>query len=406
MKKIVTAILCIGMIAPVFAQKALVEQAKKLSGKPEKLEEARSLIKQAIENPETKDQVETYFIAGKIEFDAYDNAYKTKMINPDDPAAQVDVMAQELLNGYNYFLQGLPLDSLPNEKGQIKPKRSKEMHNIIKGHASDFFGVGADYYNAKEYYPQAYEAFMIYGDLPETLQNNDPTVFNPQQIATSYFNAGLAASQGNAPQEGALAFKKARLAGYEKPEAIIYEIASYQTIVQQNEDASPEIQNNIKEAAQAGIDKFGISEPIFINNLINSMVNDGEIDQSLTKLNGLIQENPDAANLYALRAYVYERAENDDLSEADYRKAANMPNADFETLKSASSKLYRDGTQKLNALEGNSPELNAERQNIKTNYFLEAQKYATQADQMNPNDPYVESILENIDYALKTFFNN
>lgn len=406
MKKFVTLMLCVGAISPVFAQKALVDQAEKLSGKPTKLEEARGLIKQALQNPETKDEARTYYVAGKIELDAFDNGFKTKMINPEDPSAQGPVMADELLAAYNYFLQALPLDSLPNEKGQVKPKYSKDILNKLKGHANDFFGAGADYYNAQMYYPQAYDAFMIYGDLPTGVLSKDAASFNAEQIATSFFNAGLAASQGNATEASAEAFKQARLAGYDKPDAYIYEIACYQTIAQQDNDRVNEVQDKIMTVAQLGIDKFGIENPIFINNLINSMVNEENIDGAIAKLNELISQNPDAANLYGLRGYVYDRAEKDDLSEADYRKAASLPTADFETYKNASNKLYRVGTQKLNELEGNSAETNAARQNIKTNYFLQAQEYANKANSMKENDPYIQNILDSIDYALTTFFSN
>lgn len=406
MKKFITLMLCLGAIVPAFSQKALVDQAKKLSGKPDKLEEARGLIKQAMENPETQNNAETYYVAGKIELDAYDNGLKIRMINPDDAAAQGGVMADQMMAAYGYFLQALPLDSLPNEKGQVKPKFSKDILGKIRAHAGDIFTAGADYYNEHAFYPQAYEAFMVYGNLPEGVLQSYAADFNNQQIATSFFNAGLAASQGGATEESAQAFKKARLAGYEQPEAYIYEIACWQQIAQQDEAKAAEAQENIKQVSQAGIDQFGLENTIFLNNLINSMVSDNEIDQAIDKLNALIAENPEAANLYGLRGYVYDRAENDELSEADYRKASSLPSVDFETLKNTSNKLYRIGTQKLNDLEGNSPEVNAQRENIKQNYFVAAQQYAQQANEMQPGDPYIQSILDSIDYAITTFFSN
>lgn len=397
--------LCLGAITPIFAQKALVDQAEKLSGKAGKLEEARGLIKQALNNPETKDQARTYYVAGKIEFDAFDNGFKTKMINPEDPSAQGTVMADELLNGYEYFLKALPLDSLPNEKGQVKPKYSKDIINKIKGHSADFFGAGADYFNAKEYYPQAYNAFVIYGDLPSTILASDAATFDPQQIATAFFNAGLAAYSGNQVEASAEAFKKARLAGYEQPEAYIYEIACWQNIAQQDNDRANEAQAYIYDVAKAGNEKFGLEQPLFLNNMINSLVSDNKIDEAISQLNVLIEQNPDVPNLYGLRGYVYDRAEKDDLSEADYRKAASLPNVDFETLKNASKKLYRIGTQKLNDIEGASDDANAARQNIKNNYFMVAQDYAKKAAEMNPGDSDIQNVLDSIDYSITTYFN-
>lgn len=397
--------LCLGAMGSLYAQKALVDQAKKLSGKADKLTEARGLIKQAMENPETQNNAETFYVAGKIEFDAFDNAYKTKMINPNDPSAQGTVMADELLNGYNYFMQALPLDGLPNEKGQVKPRFSKDISGKIKGHANDFFSAGADYFNDKKYYPEAYNAFMIYGSLPENgfIESN---AIDPSQIATAFFNAGLAAYSGDAVEESAEAFKKARLAGYDQPEAYIYEIACWQTIAQRDENRSKEAQDKIMDVAKDGNEKFGLEQPIFINNMINSMVSDGDIDGAIAELNEVIAANPDNANLYGLRGYVYDRADNNDMSEADYRKAASLPDVDFETLKNASKKLFRIGTQKLNDLEGNSPETAAARQDIKNNYFLEAQKIAEQAGTMNPNDSDLLNVLDSLEYAITTYFSN
>lgn len=405
MKKILTILVCAGLAAPIFAQKSAVDQAAKLSGKPEKLSEARGLIKQAMENPETQNDARTYYIAGKIEFDAYDNGIKTKMINPSDASAQPDVMGQELIDGYKYFIQALPLDSVPNEKGQVKPKVSKDIYNKILGHESDFFSVGGEYYNAKMFYPQAYEAFMLYGDLPSTLlAGKGGENVSKEQIATAYFNAGLAAYSGNEVEKSAEAFRKARLAGYEQPEAYIYEIACLQNIAQTDSVKAPEAQKKIMEVATAGNEKFGLEQPIFFNNMINSLVSDNQLDAAISKLNDMIAANPDKPNLYGLRAYVYDRAENDDLSEADYRKAASMQDVDYETLKNASKKLYRIGAEKLNSVEGNSAKANAARQNIKTNYFEQAKKYAEQAQPMSDGDPDLQNVIESIDYAITTFF--
>ncbi len=405
MNRFVTIALCVAAVGSMSAQKAVVDQAGKLAGKIDQLGNARNLIKQAIENPETAQDARTYFTAGKIEFDAFDKAEVNKAINPSDPSAQPEVMGEELLNGYKYFLKALPLDSVPDEKGKIKPKYSKDIYSKIAGHANNFFGVGADYFNAKKYYPEAYEAFMIYGDLPSSGMLGKAAALIPEeQIATSYFNAGLAAYQGNAVEESANAFKKARQAGYDKDEAYIYEIACWQNLAQKDEARAAESQQKIMEVAQAGYDKFGMEQPIFFNNIVNSLVLDGKTQEALSKLDAAISANPDNAGLYGLRGYVYDRAEDDEKSEADYRKAASIPNVDFETLKNASKKIFRIGTTKWDKIEGNSDEAKAARQNVKTNYFDVSKKIADQAKGMNPTDGDLQSLMESIDYVLTTYF--
>lgn len=407
MKKVFAFALCIAAIGSAGAQKANVDQASKLAGKTDQLNNARNLIKQAMENPETQNDARTYFVAGQIELDAYDNATKAKMINPDDPSAKPAVMADELMNAYKYFLKALPLDSLPDAKGKVKPKYSKDILNKVAGHANDFFTAGANYFNEKMYYPQAYEAFTLYGDLPASgMMGKAAALIPAEQIATAYFNAGLSAYSGNAVEESAAAFKKARQAGYEQPEAYIYEIACWQTLAQRDESRSAEAQKQIMDVAKAGHEKFGLEQSIFINNMINSLVVDGKIQEALDELNKVIAANPDNANLLGLRGYVYDRQENDDASEADYRKAASMSGVDFETLKNASKKIFRIGTKKWDAIEGASAEAAQARKDVKTNYFDAAKQIAEQAQAMKTDDSDLQSLMESINYVLETYFNN
>ena len=209
MKKVITMALCLTAVGSLSAQKVNVDNAKKLSGKFDKIEEARTLIRQAMENPETANDAQTYYVAGKIEFDAYDKGLQAGMINPEDPSANPEAMAQELLNGYNYFLKALPLDSVPNEKGEIKPKVSKDIVNKISGHTNDFFAkAGATMYEMKKYYPEAYQSFMIYADMPDQafLGNKAPKLDDTSR-ALAYFNAGLSAYVGNELIDAANAFR-------------------------------------------------------------------------------------------------------------------------------------------------------------------------------------------------------
>ena len=165
-----------------------------------------------------------------------------------------------------------------------------------------------------------------------------------------------------------------------------------------------EAQGHIMEAAEAGHAKFGIEQPVFINNVINSLVVDGKNDEALATLNTVISENPDKASLYGLRGFVYDRAEKDDLSEADYRKAASFDDVDFETLVNASKKVFRVGTKKWDDIEGNSDEAKAARANVKTNYFDVAKQYAVKAQSMNPDSSDLRNLMESIDYVLETYF--
>lgn len=402
MKKILTLALCIAAAGSMCAQKAIVDQAAKLSGKNDKLSEARELIQKAAQNPETNTDARTYYVGGKLEFDAFDNSFKRQMINPKDPAVNPVEMAQQLINGYNLFMKALPLDQQPNAKGEIKPRFAKDIASKVMGHFNDYFNAGGTFYNDKKYYPEAYDAFMIYGSMPSLPFATKEVKATPDSVLnTSFFNAGIAAWAGEHLKEAANAFKHARLNGSDNVQNYIYEIACWQNLAANDSTAVEEAKNQIAEVAEAGYNKFGISQPLFVNNMINSYVLDSKLDKAIEKLNQLIAENPDNASLYGLRGYVYDRSNNDEASVADYKKAASLDDADFETLKNAAKKIFRVGTEKWNNIEGATPE---QRKQIKDEYFQYAKDITTRANNMKKGDSDLEYVIENIDYALETFF--
>ncbi|MDE6019219.1 MAG: hypothetical protein K2G85_10460 [Muribaculaceae bacterium] len=404
MKKLMTFALCFAAIGSMSAQKANVDAAKKLSGNSDKISEARSLIQQAMENPETANDAQTYFIAGKIEFDAFDKDFSNSMINP----ANVDNirMGENLLNGYNNFLKALPLSAVPNEKGKVDTKTPKNIVNIIKGHANDYFRAGADFFNGQKVYPEAYEAFIIYADLPEQdFMQGEKLEIPDADRGTAYFNAGLAAYSGNEIFKSADAFRKARNVGYDDKQAYVYEIACWQVAAQRDSTMEETAKEKILEVAEQGYKKFGMEEPVFINNIVNFLVTDEKYDEAVAKVTELINENPDNAGLYGLRGFVYDRKGDDEASVNDYRKAVSFEEVDFETLKNAGKKIYRAGADKWNSIEGNSEAARAARMDVKTNYFEAAKAIADRAKSQKADDSDLDYLIENIDYALTTFFN-
>lgn len=408
MKKVITMALCIAAVGSMSAQKANVDGAKKLSGKFDKIEEARNLIKQAMENPETANDANTYYVAGKIEFDAYDKGLQAGMINPDDPSANPEAMAQELLNGYQYFLKALPLDSVPNEKGEIKPKVSKDIVNKIVGHANDYFAkAGATMYELKKYYPEAYQSFMIFAEMPDQafLGNKAPKL-DEQSRALSYFNAGLSAYVGNEVLAAADAFRKARIHGYTDTEsnganAYIYEIACWQNAMQRDSTLTDKATARIMEVSQAGNEKFGLEQTVFINNLVNAYVMNSEFDKALATVKDLMAANPDNSNLYGLLGFIYDRAENDEESIRAYRAATALADCDYETLKNAAKKIYRVGAVKFGEID---PTDAAAKNQIKADYYDEAFQICQRAKGMKQEDPDLDHVIDAIDYALTTYF--
>lgn len=372
MKKILTLALCLLTVAGVSAQ-----------------------------NPDKK-ELEQMFKTGQKAFSTFDAMQVQQQINPQ--AVDKNAMSDALMEGYNIFMKVMPLDSLPNEKGQVKPKYSKKIVNTVVGHVNDFNNTAAlTYYNDKKFFPEAYTAFMIFADMPDVPAFAESRKYLPDTIrATAYFNAGIMANSGNQLQKAAEAFKKARIFDPTKRDAYVYEIASWQNIMSRDSAMTEQAEQQIADAAQAGYKAFGIAEPIFINNMINTMVNNSQEQQAIDMINGEIAANPNNANLYGLLGFTYSRMNKEDESVEAYRNAAAQADADFETLLNAATKIFRVGQEKWNALQGNEP---GAREAIKNNYFEASKKIAEQAQGMakQPSSK-LDNLMENINYVLTTFF--
>lgn len=408
MKKLTTTALCLAFLSGGIATAAspnIVDQAEKatkgMTPKTSDLIEARNLIKEALANPEYNKDAKTYYVAGNIEMKLYDNGFNAKATGQNNSETDPIVMGAELMDGYNYLMMALPLDSVTDAKGKIKTKYSKDINKLIKDHNLDFFRVGADYYQAGKAYPEAYDAFMVYVNLPEDMMK-DLNKLQPENVSKAYFFGGLGAYNAGEYDKSAQAFKNARLTGFEGPDPYVNEMASWSAIVRGDESRANEARANMQDVAKAGYETFGLEQPLFINNLISAMVTDNKEAEAMSQVNGLIASNPDNSNLYGLRAYIYSVLNNDDEALADYTKAVSFENAPFEVLKNASEKFYRVGVAKFNELDFTAPDIAVAKQDVKSKYFDRARQYAQRANQVQSGDPEVANLIDSIDYIIET----
>ncbi|MBD5370311.1 MAG: hypothetical protein HDR80_04070 [Bacteroides sp.] len=405
MKKVMIFALCMAAMGSASAQKANVDAAKKLSGNLEKISEARDLIGKAIQDPSTANDAMTYYIAGKIEMDAFNNAIRANSIQPE--SVSDDAMLGFLTNGYNYFLKALPLDQVPDEKGKVKPRVTKDIAKILNTEGQSINQMGAQMWEAQKYFPASYTYFVTYAGMADQPELNGLVAVPEQAAAQAYFNAGLAAYTGKGVREAADAFSMARKHNYldangqPDPNAYVYEIACWQNLAPTSPEYEAMAAQRIYEIANAGNQVFGLSQPVFINNLVNSLVMNEKYDEALAKVNDLLAANPDNSNLYGLLGFVNDRAGKDDASVDNYLKAVAIENCDFETLKNASKKLFRVGTAKLEQID---PTDKAGKEAIKANYYDKAKAITDRAKGMNPSDSDLNYVIENLDYAIETYF--
>lgn len=397
MRHFLVIIFSLALSLTASAQMSNLIKAKKLIGRTDKLEEARSLVKTAMDSTATRDLADTYYLAGRIEWGAYDKNSKANSITPG-AVNKIDV-AHQLLNGYRYFDKAVSMDTAKNKKGIPSPKFTKEIHKRMADKINDFDYAASIFFNdpEKKNYMAAYDAYMIFADSP--YRKEGKTI--PDSLkAKIYFTAGRAAWNDGEYEKAATAFGKARQIETEDPMACIYEIASWLQVQQKNPAREQDAKNAILMAAKDGYQKFGLSNPYIIHNLINTMIHDGQSREAVDFLTSAIAENPDRSELYGLRAFVYDYLKDDANSEKDYRQYASMHNVSYDTMRDAIYKLVSIGSKKWEALELKDPQLNAKKNDLKANYFLEAKKWIEKMNSPSNHPGDFDDILEIIYYHI------
>ena len=223
MKKISILGLCFLTVASVSAQKNVVKEAERATT----IKDARTIIAPALTNPETANDVYTWYVAGKKEFGHYDDQYAKMAIGKKD--IDQKEMGLALINGYEYYMKALPLDSVPetekdgtpklNKDGsvKVKTKYSKEIVNAISGHFNDFLNAGQFLYDAKDFTGAA-KAWGIYTQLPynEQLGKAKPVAPADSTMGQVIYYQGVAAWQGEDLPGALSAFERAIALNYKE----------------------------------------------------------------------------------------------------------------------------------------------------------------------------------------------
>lgn len=400
------SLLLVTISLQIFAQEKNVNAASKLVGIDGKTAEARTLIKQAMEDSVTCNEARTWVVAGDIESAYFDTEYHKLSINPNDKRVDKSAMGQALIDAYHYYTKALPLDTIINRKGKVKTKYSKEIQKKLKGLALDrqYIWAASHFSQIKKRYPEAYEAFRINADLLglQIFASDKVIASIPDSVrGHSYFNAGISAWSGGQPLKGAEMFCKARCHNFRKKEVFSYEIACYQALAQQDTALIAAAEKGMIEAAKAGYETFGTDIPLYLHIYIRGLCSDNRWKEATDLLNKEIEKSPENGILYRHRAFVYDQMKEDNKSVEDYIKAAQLSN-DFETQLEAGRKIAMVGTKRIQEISIDAPDAKERRLKIITDYLQPALTFAQKAKSLNSDNPDTDIIIENITYCIES----
>lgn len=390
MKRVLlTVALCVAATAS-FAQKKAVNEAQSVAkGEKPDFGEARTLIKGALENPESKDDAKTWYVAGFIE-DQQFSAERTKQVIGQQPDEAT--MYAALGNILPYFLKSYELDQLPNEKGKVKPKFAKDIKGVLGANHVYYINGGAYFFDQKDY-KKAYDFFDQY------LQISDLPMFKGEQVAardsnfmTVQFYAAVAATQLGDSKLAVEALERAKSVDYRANDV-------YQYLCYEYEQAKDTV--NLEKTLEEGLVKFP-EEKYYLMSLINNYIYSNRNEKALQYLNTAIAKEPNNAQLYDVMGRVYETGLKDyPNAEKFFSKALEVDPAYTDALSNLGRVYYNQGVNKQGEanLINDSKQYQEELGKAK-DFFKKALPYFEKAHQLKPDEREYMTALRGIYYNL------
>ena len=376
MKRVLlTVALCVAASAS-FAQKKVVNEAQSIAkGSNADFGEARTLIKGALENPETKDDAKTWYVAGFIE-DQQFNAERAKQIlgqQPNEP-----VMYEALYGILPYFQKAYELDQLPNEKGKVKPKYTKDIKSILSANHVYLFNGGAYYFDKQEY-KKAYDFFNQYVEISELpMFAGTQTAEKDSTFMTVQFYAAAAASLAKDSRLAIAALERAKNTPYRQYD--VYQYLCYEYGEARTAQDSVMLEKTFEEGMQVFPDSA-----FFLNNLINTYIYSNRNEKALEMLNVAIQKNPNDANLYNVMGRVYETGLKDYANaEKNFQIALEKDPNLTDALSNIGRIYYNQGVNKLSEANMINSKKYQEELSMAKDLFKKALPYYKKAHEAEP----------------------
>lgn len=307
----------------IFAQKSALKDAKRALGRDD-LNEARTMIKQAVEHPETATDPETWKVWGDIGNKAFDLQRTNAMLGK---SANDKVMYDGLMESYGPYVKADSLGELPDAKGKVKNKFRKDIAGILRAN-HPFYINGGVYYNEQGDYKKATDFFEIYWNIPSLpiFEGEKDAFVLDSTFQTIKYYAIITAIQGEDHKRALAMLQRAAKEPFIEnsayKESDIYELMASEYI-QLGDSAK------FLEILYDGAEKFPSSN-YFLPNLVNVFIREGNTDKAMEYLDKAIENTPqNSCDLNYVKGALLAEQKNYEAAEAEYRKAlAQDPNCE------------------------------------------------------------------------------
>ena len=381
--------LCVAATAS-FAQKSAVNQAQSIAkSQNADYAEARSLIKGALDNAETKNDAKTWYVAGFIEDQQFSNERTKQMLGQQPDVAKMYEALGAILP---YFKKAYELDQQPNEKGKVKPRFSKDIKGILGADHVYFINGGAYYFDQKDYQKASdlFEQYLEISDLE--MFKGTQTAERDSNYMTVQFYAAVAATQINNHEKAVAALERAKHTAIRQNDV-------YQYLCYEYEQAKDSV--NLEKTLKEGMERFP-EEPYYLLSLINNYIYSNRNDEAINYLNQAIAKDQNNAQLYDVMGRVYETGLKDYAKAEEYFQKALSINPDYiESISNLGRVYYNQAVNKqgeanmINDAKQYQEELNKAKE-----LFQKALPYFEKAHQAKPDERDYMIALRGIYYNL------
>lgn len=382
MKKVLFSVVLLLAAGSAFAQEKAVKEAKSIAnGTNPDFAKAEQLIQGALTNPETKDDPETWNVAGFIQRRRSEKEMENAYLRKPYDTLQIYNSA---LNMCRYFFKCDELAQIPNEKGKIKNKYRKSNAATMLTERNNLINGGIQYFNmatrkegaeAKEYNQKALDFFATYIDIAaspmfekENLLQTDTVL---PQIA---YYASLAATKN---EDYPSVLKYAPYAQDDK-EVGKYAMEFISTALKAQGDTVKWVAS-LKE----GIQKYP-DHPFFFGHLIDYYSSHNKYDEAMQFADEMLAKDPNNTFYLYVKGYLYHNMYNVLKEQKKDQEASDALNKGIEYY------------QKTVEVDPNYAEAYS---NLGLIYCLQAQDFSEKTT-TDVNDPKYKEDQE----TLKTFY--
>lgn len=381
MKKVMSIALAALMSSSfAMAQKANVKGAEKIADKKGDFNEARTLIKAALENEETKNDPKTMYIAGYVE-ESYFTGENIKQLEGVEPNREQ--MNKALIDMFGYYIGTIDMETAANG-GNTKPgKYGKKVKEAFENNLLYFINAGG-YYMEKKNFPEALKAFSAFKQIKKLPMFADTPIaaIDSNSMMVDFFSVITAYQTGD---------KNLTIKLAEDIKTVEYRRNDLMQILSQTYLENADTMKYIA-TMQEGLALYP-NESYYSVNLINTLIQMGRNSEAIALLEKTIEKAPDNAQLYDVMGKLYEAT--DEAKSLEWYAKALAIDPEFMESSFNIGRVYYNQAVTLKS----SDKYDAATEKQITELFKKALPYLEKVYAKNPDQCYY--ILAQVYYNLK-----